>query len=86
MESRGKTRGNGAKRLNAVEQQKEREKEGKALLKQQKADEVAKRHEELEARKRATKEERCGPTVAALILNCEGHYFGGRTPKNLESC
>jgi hypothetical protein len=70
VESRGKTSSDGAKRLNAVEQQKLREKEGKALLKQQKADEEAKRHEEQEARKRAAKEERCGfalPLSAAVL-------------------
>jgi hypothetical protein len=63
VESRSKASSDGEKRLNAVEQQKVREKEGKAALKEQKADEVAKRHEELEARKRAAKEERCGSDV-----------------------
>ena len=79
VQGRSKASGSKHKAQNAVEQQKARDKEVKAALKQQKADSVAKKHDEDEARKRTIKEERyvCHSLCCPACLRCVGAHKAG---------
>lgn len=66
VQARSKGSAGKHKAPNAVEQQKARDKEIKAALKEQKASSAAKKHDEDEARKRTIKEERCARPAPQL--------------------